>query len=330
MPAPVPFTIRDWKANQAVVLERNDNYAGKKPAMKRIIYRHVPEPATERLLLEKGDIDIARKLGPEELKAVSKNPDIKTQEGVKGTVYYLGLNQKNKYLQKPEVRQALKWLVDYGAIADTIMKGVATVHQTFLPKGFLGEIDDNPFKLDVDKAKELLKKAGLPDGFSVTMDTTNHADITGMAEAIQQTFAKAGVKLEIIPGDDKQTLTKYRARNHDIYIGRWGSDYQDPNSNAQTFASNPDNSDNATSKTLAWRNDWDIPEMTKEVEAAVLERDPEKRAKMYEDLQRESLQKAPFVIMFQQIEVFAERKNVHGVVIGPSFDTNNFAGVTKD
>ncbi|MGN6550419.1 MAG: ABC transporter substrate-binding protein [Pararhizobium sp.] len=324
-----PFTIRQWKANEAVVLERNDNYSGPKPAMERVIYRHIPEPATERLLLEKGDIDVARKLGPEEFKALASNKNIKLVEGVKGTVYYLGLNQKNKYLKIPEVREAIKYLVDYDTIAATIMKGIAVKHETFLPKGFLGAIDDNPYSLNVEKAKALLAKAGLADGFSVTMDVTSTADITGMAQAIQQTFAKAGIKLEIIPGDDKQTLTKYRARNHDIYIGRWGSDYQDPNSNAQTFATNPDNSDKGTVKTLAWRNAWDPGDEQKVVEAAIQERDPEKRAKMYEDLQRDSLKRSPFVIMFQQNEVDAVRSNVNGLVVGPSFDTNSVAGVTK-
>src|SRR6185295_17157811 len=123
----------------------------------------------------------------------------------------------------------------YDALSTTILKGIGEIHQTFLPKGVLGELDENPFKFDVAKAKELLAKAG-------------------MAESIQQTLGQAGIKLEIIPGDGKQTLTKYRARNHDIYIGQWGQDYFDPNSNAQTFASNPDNSDAGKSHTLAWRN----------------------------------------------------------------------------
>jgi peptide/nickel transport system substrate-binding protein len=74
------------------------------------------------------------------------------------------------------------------------------------------------------------KKAGLKDGFSVTMDVRNTQPVTGIAESIQQTVGQAGVKLEIIPGDGKQTLTKYRARTHDIYIGQWGMDYFDPNS----------------------------------------------------------------------------------------------------
>ena len=325
-----PFTIREWRANEAVVLERNDNFSGDAPAMARVIYRHIPEGATQRLLLEQGDVDIARSLGAEEIDAVRGNADITIQEGVKGSIYYLGLSQKNENLAKPEVRQAMKYLVDYAAIADTIMKGKVTVHQAFLPKGFLGALEDTPFALDVAKAKELLAAAGLPDGFSVTMDTRNTPEITGIAQAIQQTMAEAGIQMELIPGDGQQTLAKYRARNHDIYIGRWGPDYQDPHTNADTFARNPDNSDDAASKPLAWRNSWDIPDMTAKSDAAVLEADAAKRAEMYLEIQREHQETSPFVIMFQEIEVGAIRSNVKGYIIGPSFDSNSFVQVTKE
>jgi peptide/nickel transport system substrate-binding protein len=325
-----PFTIREWRANDVVVMERNDNYVGDAPAMARVIYRHIPEPATERLLLEKGDIDIARKLGPEEFAAFASSPDVTIDSGVKGSLYYLGLNQKNEYLAKPEVREAFKYLVNYQEIADTIMNGGVTVHQAFLPKGFLGAIDDAPYAVNVAKAKELLAKAGLPDGFTVTMDTRNTADITGIATAIQKTMAEAGITLEIVPMDEKQQLTRYRAREHDIFIGKWGPDYQDPHTNADTFASNPDNGDDTSAKTLAWRNAWDIPEETAETKAAMLEPDAAKRAAMYEALQRESQQISPFVIMFQEIERMAIRSNVEGVVVGPSFQDNRFDGVTKD
>lgn len=324
-----PFKIRDWKANEVVVLERNDSFP-EKPPLARVIYRHIKETATQRLLLEKGDIDIARNLGAEELDAVAKNPDVKLESGPKGTVYYLGLNQKNPNLSKPEVRQALKYLVDYQTIADTIMKGQVQVHEAFLSKGLLGAVEEKPFKLDVAKAKDLLAKAGLPNGFSVSIDARNTPQVTGIAQAIQQTFGQAGVKLEIIPGDEKQTLTKYRARNHDIYIGRWGADYQDPNTNADTFAANDDNSDNAKAKPLAWRNAWDIPELTKETRAAVLERETGKRADMYRDLQMKVMDTGPYVIMFQQTEVAALRKNVSGFEIGPSFDTNSVAKARKN
>ena len=97
--------------------------------------------------------------------------------------------------------------------------------------------------------------------------------VQGITEAFQQTAKRAGIDVEILPGDGKQTLTKYRARTHDIYIGQWGADYWDPHTNADTFARNPDNADDAKSKPLAWRNAWDIPELTKKADAAVLERD---------------------------------------------------------
>jgi len=322
------FNIREWRANESGVMERNDTYTGPKPTLARNIYRHIPEAATQRLLLEKGDVDIARNLLPEEIAALSTNPDIAIQSGPKGTIFYISLNQKNENLAKPEVREAMKWLVDYQTIADTIVKGKYDVHQTFLPKGFLGAIDDAPYSLNVAKAKELLAAAGLPDGFTVTMDTRNSPEVTAIAQAVQQTMAEAGIKIEIIPGDGGQTLEKYRARTHDIYIGVWGPDYQDPHTNA-TFARNPDNSDGAAAKTLAWRNAWEIPEMTARADAAVMESDPSKRAEIYAALQREHLQTSPFIIMFQQTEIAALRSNVKGFIIGPSFGDNSFRGVTK-
>jgi peptide/nickel transport system substrate-binding protein len=319
-----PFKLRAWKPNESIAYDANPDYWRGAPKFRRIITRHIPEPATQRLLLEKGDVDIARKLSPEDLKAVARNDAISVTSAPKGTIWYLGLNQKNPNLAKPEVREALKWLVDYDALVSTILAGKATVHQAFLPKGFLGAIDDRPYTLDVAKAKDLLTKAGLPDGFKVTMSTRNNSPTKDLAQAIQASWAQAGVAVEIIPADDKQNLTVYRARQHDIYIGRWGPDYQDPHTNAETFAMNVDNTDGAKSKTLAWRNAWDIPEMTKETQAAVLERDAAKRAAIYESIQREHQKVSPFVIIAQEIETIASRSNVKGMIWGPSFDDNKY------
>jgi peptide/nickel transport system substrate-binding protein len=325
-----PFKLRAWKPNESVTFDANPDYWLGAPKFKRVVTRHIPERATQRLLLEKGDIDIARKLGPEDIAAVSSNPDIRIETAPKGAIWYLGLNQKNPNLAKPEVREAFKYLVDYDGLVNSILKGQATVHQAFLPQGFLGAISDTPYKLDVAKAKELLTQAGLPDGFKVTMSTRNNSPTKDLAQAIQATAAQAGIEIEIMPADDKQNLTKYRARQHDIYIGRWGPDYQDPHTNAETFASNPDNADDAKSKPLAWRNAWDIPEMTAETQAAVLERDAAKRAATYEKIQREHQQVSPFVIIAQENENIASRSNVHGMIWGPSFDDNKYWQGYKD
>ncbi|MCL6706438.1 ABC transporter substrate-binding protein [Pseudomonas sp. R2.Fl] len=325
-----PFTTRAWRANEVILLDRNENYFGEKPALAHVIYRHMPESSGERLALEAGDIDVARKLQPQDIDAISSNADLETASAPKGTIYYFSLNQKNEILAKPEVREAMKYLVDYDALSTTLIKHIGTVHQTFLPAGMFGSLDEKPYTFDPAKAKELLAKAGYPDGFSITMDVRNTPPVSVVGEALQQSLAEGGIKLEIIPGDGKQTLTKFRARNHDLYIGQWGTDYWDPNSNADTFAANLDNSDETMTKTLAWRNAWDVPELTKKTQAALLEKDTAKREAMYKELQKEVLDNGPFVIMWQETEVAAYRASVSGYKLGPTFDTNFLAPVSKE
>ena len=324
-----PLKIREWRANELVALERNDNYWGAKSKLARVIYRHVKESATQRLLLEKGDVDIARKLTPQDLAALASNKDIRLVSTPKGTVYYFSLNQKNPILAKPEVREAFKWLVDYDAIGATIIKNIGVVHQNFLPLGLLGAAKDVPYKLDVAKAKALLAKAGHPNGFKVTIDMRTVQPVQGITEAVQQTLRRAGIELEILPGDGKQTLTKYRSRRHDIYIGQWGADYWDPHTNADTFARNPDNADDAQSKSLAWRNAWAIPDLTKKADAAALERDGAKRATLYQEIQAEFRKTSPFVMLYQETEVAALRANIEGLRIGPTSDSTYLFTVSK-
>nr|WP_265310928.1 ABC transporter substrate-binding protein [Verminephrobacter aporrectodeae] len=324
-----PMKLREWRANEIVALERNDGHYGEKPKLARVIYRHVKESATQRLLLEKGDIDVARNLSPQDIAALSANQDVKLTSAPKATVYYISLNQKNATLAKPEVREAFKWLIDYAAIGDTLIKNIGVNHQNFLPMGLLGASKENPYKLDVEKARALLAKAGVPKGFKVTIDTRTIEPEQGIVEAFQQTARRAGVEIEIIPGDGKQVLTRYRARKHDMFLSPWGVDYWDPHSNADAFARNLDNADDAKFKSLAWRNAWAIPELSKKTDAAVLERDAEKRKAMYEELQAEFRRTSPFIVLYQQIEVAALRSNVDGLQLGPSFDTTYMFKVSK-
>jgi peptide/nickel transport system substrate-binding protein len=324
------YKVLGWKANEAVIFEVNPNYYGEAPKLKRVIFRHMKESSGQRLALENGDIDVARNLEPNDLAAVAKNENIKVTSAPKGTVYYISLNQKNQNLAKPEVIEAFKYLVDYDAIGATLIKGIGEIHQNFLPKGYLGALDDKPYSINIEKAKELLEKAGLKDGFSVTMDVRNTEPVTGISQSFQQSLAQVGIKMDIIPGDGKQTLTKYRARQHDMYIGQWGSDYFDPHSNAETFAINYDNSDEGKTKTLAWRNAWAAEGMTAKTEAALLEKDSEKRAQIYADMQREVREKGPFVMLYQQIENAGYSAKLKDFKLGPSFDLNLFDSVSKD
>lgn len=161
------------------------------------------------------------------------------------------------------------------------------------------------------------------------MDVRNDYPYTEIAQAIQANLAQAGIKVELVPGDNKQTLAKYRARQHDIYIGEWSADYIDPHSNAQGFTWNPDNSDNSSYKMLAWRNAWNIPQLTANTQAALAESSTTKRAQMYEAMQKEVLAHSPFVIMFQKVAQVAARPGVTGLKVGPINDLVSYRDLKK-
>ncbi|MDI9701606.1 ABC transporter substrate-binding protein, partial [Burkholderia cenocepacia] len=127
--------------------------------------RHVPEASAQRLLLENGDADAARNLSPDSLAALSKAGKIKVASWPVSALLYLSLNTKNPNLAKPEVQQAMKWLVDYDGIQRNVVSTTYKVHQTFLPEGFLGASNARPYKQAVAPATPLLAPAGLPNGF---------------------------------------------------------------------------------------------------------------------------------------------------------------------
>jgi peptide/nickel transport system substrate-binding protein len=142
-------------------------------------------------------------------------------------------------------------------------------------------------------------------------------------------MAQGGVKLNLIPGEQKAVITKYRARQHQMLLLYWGPDYLDPHTNADSFARNTDNSDNPKTKPLAWRNSWYIPEISQETAAAARERDSEKRAEMYEALQRKVMQEGPFIIMMQETKQAALRSNVKNFVMGPVSDFMFYRVISK-
>jgi len=324
-----PYKISQWKPSEIVVLSANADYWGGAPAMKNIFIRHIGESSVQQLLLEKGDIDIARNLETEQLKAVAGNENINLLKKGKGTLYYLSMNLKDPILAKPKVQQALKYLIDYKGLEQTVWAGRGQVQQAFLPKGFLGALEEQPFSLNVEKAKDLLAQAGFPDGFEMELIVRNAPIRIDTSKSIQTTFAKAGIKIKLIPMDGKQVLTVYRARKHQLFFGGWGPDYQDPHTNADTFSKNLDNSDTAKSKPVAWRNAYAPEQMTQDTLAAVLEPDAAKRAEMYLAIQKTHQQDAPFAFIMQEQEVAGLRSNIEGYILGPSFDSNSYKHVVK-
>jgi peptide/nickel transport system substrate-binding protein len=325
-----PYELVSWKPNEGIIMKANPNDRHGAPNMKRIVVRHVPEAATQRLLIEKGDVDIARDLTPDQAAGLLGNSDVRIQVDPKGLLKYLQVNMKDPDLSKPKVREALRYLVDYDGMVNSFLKGGYKVHQAFWPSGFFASLTDKPFSLNIAKAKALLAEAGYANGLDVELDVFNSSPHPEMAQSVQATMAKAGIRIRILQAEKKAVYTKHRARQHQMILTHWSPDYLDPHSNADAFASNPDNRDEAKlTGVIAWRGAWEAAATTSVTADAKTELDLGKREGMYLALQRSVQMDSPFIFLFQNVAQTAIRANVSNFVSGPTFDTVFFRNVSK-
>lgn len=323
-----PYRLVEWAASDHIILEANPHSA-LKPKVPRVVIRHVGDPSAQLLMVQKGDVDMARDLTPDQLKSVVGNSDYTVARQPQLTSMYMAANMGQPQFQKLPVLQALKWAVDYDAIAKNITPNVWNVWQSVLPKGTPGAISDTPFKKDVAKAKALLAQGGYPDGFSVTLDHFSNSPYAEIAQAIQADLASVGIKAQLLAGEHKQVISKMRARQHQLVLQTWFPDYLDANSNIQAFMANPDDSDNSKLKILAWRCHFSDKQLTDDVEVAAKELDTAKRMAMYAQMQRDFMERSPFAMLLQNAEVDVMRHGVSGISIGVLPDYTRYAAITK-
>ncbi|MDR3475643.1 MAG: ABC transporter substrate-binding protein [Devosia sp.] len=315
-----PFVLKTFRANEILSLDANPGYFLGAPAMKHVIVKHVAEAATQLLLLQSGDVDMAKDLTPDQIKGVDPKA-IKVETYPQAAVHFLSFNQKDADLTNPAFWEAAHYLVDYKGMVDSFLKGQMQVHQAFWPSGFPGALDDNPYSYDPAKATKILADAGIKTPITVTLDVINASPFTDMAQSMQASFAKAGINFQIIPGTGSEVITKYRARTHQAMLLYWAPDFMDPDSNASAFAYNEDNSDGHYQPTTTWRNAWQPPaDMNAETKAAKAEGNIDKRNAMYVDLQKKQQASSPIIETFQAISQVAMKPSVTGYVNGAIHD----------
>ncbi|WP_439502436.1 ABC transporter substrate-binding protein [Aminobacter ciceronei] len=323
-----PFALSKWQPRESILLTRNDNYWDEPAKVEHVLIRHVAESSAQRWLLETDEIDIANRLGPNDFDTLTNNPKLSIVHGRSGNIYYMGLNVRNQYLANPKVVEAMKYLVDYQGIVDTISRGTMEVHQTLVPNGFLGAIAYTPFSFNVEKAKAVLAEGGVSGEFSLDMVVWDTQPFTDFAKAIQATMAQAGVHLNLQVIGGREWLERYRNHDLDIWLGLWGPDYPDPHSNAKAFAVNkqdaPDGSDS-----LADRFGWNAGRLSPDAMAAVREQDTAKRKAMYEAIQKVHTDTSPFIMMFQEVRKVGVSARVKGLMMGTTFADDRYWAVSK-
>ena len=306
-----PYRLKQWNPSESVLLEANEHYSGTAAKLPRVLIRHVAEPGTQRLLLEQGDIDIARNLGAGDLEALEGQPGIEIVSTLVPSMFYMGMNVTKPPFDNPQVRLAMRHLIDYQGLADTVMKGVGIPRAAFVQLGAFGALDETegqPFSVDIEKAKALLAEGGFPDGFETTMIVGSHPYGDPIAQSIQENASKAGVTIKIERMANAQLYAKHRARDFDSALLGFRANVPDANGMASRFVFNPDNSIEAKlTQYPSWRSGYFNADMNARVDAALFEADPALREQMYHDLQRDIMQQGPMAYIMQSVVAAAQR-----------------------
>ncbi|WP_421386853.1 ABC transporter substrate-binding protein [Agrobacterium tumefaciens] len=325
-----PFTLNRWSPNEIIILEANKGYVAGSPKMRRVIVRHVPESQVERLMLERGDIDIASALTASDLATFNNKEGFQIQRVPTGGFYVLSMNAGKEPLSNPKVREAIAYGIDYKGMEKTIMGPYGRARTVPVPENFEYAIPSPDWKLDVEKAKSLLKEAGYENGFTLNLKTIAQTPRIDLATAIQASLSQVGIKVNIQQGNGSDVIAAHRARDFDLLIPQTGAYMPNVLGSMEQFSSNPDNSLAANNAgNFVWRSAWDIPELTALTAKASLEPDAKKRGEIYTQMQEMFVAQKPAVLpLFERYEPIVLTSRVKDYVGHPS-QTTRLENVTK-
>lgn len=300
------YVLKEWKRKEMAVFVANKKYWKGEPKIKTIIFKDIPEAADRFLQIQKGDIDIAFNLLPEQVNELKSKPNLQVITTPGQSNEYVGVNASWGPFKDVRVRQAVKYAIDYDAIISKIRAGYAIPNQQFIAVGYFGYKEKNPFKQNLEKAKALMKEAGYANGFDVELVTSTREDRRNEAILIKENLAQIGINATINVMQAAQMYQKMREQGINLIVAGWGIDYPDPDALAKPFA-------NHRAKQLAWRMAWYDDKAANMTEAAGKEMDEKKRAKLYEDLTEYWQQNAPFAMLYQTVEYWVVSKEVKGL-----------------
>lgn len=316
-----PFMLIGWSPNVKIELQAFDGYWRGRPRMGRVFIQEMPEATAQLLALQRGDIDVAHNLLPGQVKELGGQPGISVKSTPTFTLRYVAMNTGYAPFANKAVRNAVKWAIDYDAIK-RIYEDSIEVGQTIVPARMFGYLAETPYRRNVDRARALMREAGMERGFRAELLVGIDPTLPSVAAKIKEDLAQIGIEVDVRLLRSAELNTIYRAQNHQMVIARWGADYPDPDNLAKAFA-------DFDVRQLAWRNKWDHP-VKRLVQQAVAELDRAKRENLYKEIQKIVLDEGPFAVFAYPLRTVAMRSNVKGYDPSPLYETYDLWGAFKE
>ncbi len=298
-----PYRFVSWQRDGNLVMTRHDNYWGTKAAVKEIVLRRVKEDAGRVAGLLAGQGDVTNNVPVEELSRFENHPRVRAEkvEGVR--MYFLAMNVTHKPFDNKLVRQAINYAVDPAVIIKHIYEGNGYVMNGPMGSNVIGfDPKIKRYPVDLKKAKELLDKAGYPQGLQVKLyfSPDRYPKAKEVCQVIADQLAKAGIKVELVSQEFVIFWGKDGVNGGKLpfyYVGR-------PAADADTVYDQYYRS--GVSPRIQYKN----PEFDRLIDEEQKTGDPKKRVALLHQAGRILMEDVPFVPLYTLAEIYGVARNV--------------------
>ena len=319
-----PFKFVKWVKDDRITLEKNPDYWDKSggPYIDQLIFRSIPENSVRFLELKTGNIHICQFPNPADIALAEKDKNLilPTQPGM--NIGYLSFNHtKEPWKSSVDMRKAIAYAINRKAIVDNIYQGMGQVAKNPIPPTMWGYNEKVPgFAYDPEKAKELLKKAGFPDGkglgeitlWSMPVPRPYNPDGLKIGEAMAADLAKVGITAKVVTFEWGTYLKRQREQPEDMDLFQlgWTGDNGDPDNFLAVLF------DGLASSAIRtqWHNEKYHELMVKGRQTI----DQNERAKIYEEAQQLIYDEVPVISVAHSTVIWPALKNVKDFKLHPT------------
>lgn len=322
-----PFMFKKYIKDSVIRLKSHSGYFRGVPRIEGIVTAIVPDTNVRFQKLKKEECDMISQPSPIDLPAMRKHPRIKLVGGKKYNVAYLAMNVQRGPFKNREVRQAVYHALNREFYIQAIYQGYAEVAKNPYPSNLWSynhKVKD--YEYSIEKAKQLLKKAGYEKGFETTMWTLPIArpynpNGKKMGELMQADLAKVGIKAKLLSYDWPTYISRSNKGEHDMIQLGWTSDNGDPDNFLRVLLS----CESVSSGVNVAR--WCYPPFDRLLRKALNITSKKARSRLYKKAQLIFKQQAPWVTLVHTHEYVAMLKKVKGYIHTP-FGSKSFYSIS--